>query len=437
MRRKFLKEVMAIALPVAVQSLVQSSFSVVDQVMIGQLGAAAISAIGFGGKFLSLPLMVIAGGASAAGILTAQYEGQNNRLALERSFFQVLMISLGVSSLFLGAAAVLPGMIMGWYSPDPQVVALASGYLRIFAWSLPFSTLTSLYSVVLRCCGFAMSPLYASGTGILANTVLNALFIFGLGWGVQGAALASLISQVLMAGLTFLYIKQNLPWFHPVPAGAGLKTVTVILLPLVMTEFLWSLGENVYSMVYGHLGTAQAAAMTMTVPLQSMTMGLLSGFSQAAGILIGRRLGTGDRQGAWEDSLSLIRYSLAGSLVLAGLLALTASLYVKLYSVDRTVREMCVQLILVFALFSVVKTQNMVLGGGVLRSGGKTAWLLMIDTLGTWGMGVPAAILAGQAGLPVAAVYALLSLEEVLRLVITAAVFVSRKWMKTIQARAV
>lgn len=433
MQKPFFRNVMTIALPVAFQSLVQSSFSVVDQVMIGQLGETAIKAVGFGGKFLSLALMVIAGCASAAGILTAQYEGQANRRALEQSFCQVFLISLAVSGLFLAVSTILPGTIMGWYSPDTSVISLASGYLQIFAWSLPFSTVTSLYSVVLRCCGHPVSPLYASGAGILANTALNALLIFGFGWGVQGAALASLLAQILMAVMTWCLVRRNLPWFGLMPAVAGLKTVIVILLPLVVTEFLWSLGENIYSMVYGHMGTGASAAMTMTVPLQSMTMGLLSGFSQAAAILIGQRLGAQDRIGAWQDSLSLIRYSLFGSLILAGLLCLGAPFYVRLYSVDESVRQMCQQLILVFALFSIVKTQNMVLGGGVLRSGGKTAWVLAIDITGTWGMGVPVAIWAGQAGFPVAMVYALLSLEEVLRLAITAGVFASRKWMETIR----
>lgn len=83
MRKTFFRQVLAIAVPVALQSLIQSSFSVADQVMIGQLGETAITAVGFGGKFLSLALTVIAGCATAAGILAAQYEGQNNRQALE------------------------------------------------------------------------------------------------------------------------------------------------------------------------------------------------------------------------------------------------------------------------------------------------------------------------------------------------------------------
>lgn len=437
MRKTFFKQVLAIAVPVALQSLIQSSFSVVDQVMIGQLGEASIAAIGFAGKFLSLALTVIAGTATAAGILAAQYEGRNDRKSLESSFFQVLVLAMITAALFLLPAVLAPGSVMGLYSTDAEVVRQASGYLRLFAWSLPFSVLTSLYSVILRCCGSPRTPLYASVAGILANTLLNALFIFGLGLGVQGAALASLLAQIVMAGLTLLFVRRDLAWFHLVPAFGAMKTVFLVLVPLVLTEFLWSLGENIYTMVYGHLGTSASAAMTMTIPLQTMLIGILSGLSQAAGILIGQQLGKGDQEGAWRDSLSLIRYSLTGSVILAGILILLAPLYVRLYSVSEQVRSLCIGLIIEFAFLSIVKVQNIVVAGGIIRSGGRTSLVLGIDLLGTWGVGVPLALWSGGQHLSILWVYLLLSSEEVLRLVISYGVFASRIWMKQIDSEKV
>ena len=135
MRKTFFKQVMAIAVPVALQSLIQSSFSVVDQVMIGQLGESSIAAIGFAGKYLSLALTVIAATATAAGILAAQFEGQEDREALSRSFFQILCLALVTAGLFLVPGILAPASVMGLYTPDPEAVRLASDYLRIFSWS--------------------------------------------------------------------------------------------------------------------------------------------------------------------------------------------------------------------------------------------------------------------------------------------------------------
>ncbi|UNT92344.1 polysaccharide biosynthesis C-terminal domain-containing protein [Allobaculum sp. Allo2] len=173
----------------------------------------------------------------------------------------------------------------------------------------PFSSVTTLYAVLLRCCGYPSHPLHASLAGIVANTALNALFIFGLGGQEVGAAWASLFSQALMAGLAWKMVRKHLPWVHLHFSKSHLGMIIRILLPLLICEGLWSLGENVYAMVYGHTSTVQSAAMTMTIPLQSLLMGILGGFSQAAGILIGQRLGKGQYENAWNDSLSLIRYS--------------------------------------------------------------------------------------------------------------------------------
>ena len=435
MRRDFFRQTLKIALPTAAQSLAVSCFSVADQIMIGQSGASVIAGVGFGAKFASLALTILAGCATGAGILAAQYEGQNSRDALMRSFTQVFILSIAICVLFIIPSLIVPQTVMQLYSPDPAVIAPAARYLSIYVWVLPLSAITSLYSVVLRCCGQPAAPLYASLAGIAANTGLNALFIFGFGWQEAGAAWASVISQALMATVTFAFIRRKLSWMHLSMSRMQPGIVLKVLLPLLITEGLWALGENIYSMVYGHTGTAEAAAMTMTIPLQSMLIGILSGFSQAAGVLVGQRLGQNRFEEAWQDSLSLIRYSLCGSLILSSLLCLAAPFYVRLFSVDEFIRQTGVGLICAFALMSIVKVQNMVVSGGILRAGGKTNLTMAIDLVGTWGFGVPLAFFALHQGYPIAALYLTLSMEEAVRMILGAIIFMTRKWMNVLSVQ--
>lgn len=435
MRKDFFRTVLKIAVPAALQSMAVSCFSIADQIMIGQSGETVIAGVGFGAKFVSLAFTILSGAAAGAGILCAQYEGQNNRQAMIESFSQIFLFSMAISALFILLSLTASVPIMGLYSPDPDAVAAASRYLTIYVWTLPFSSVTTLYAVLLRCCGYPSHPLYASLAGIVANTALNALFIFGLGGQEVGAAWASLFSQALMAGLTWKMVRKHLPWVHLHFSKSHLGMISRILLPLLICEGLWSLGENVYAMVYGHTSTVQSAAMTMTIPLQSLLMGILGGFSQAAGILIGQRLGKGQYENAWNDSLSLIRYSFFASLLFATLLVLLSPLYVSLFSVDGNVRQMTLQLIAAFALMSIVKVQNMVIGGGILRSGARTSIVMAIDLIGTWGFGVPLAFFALHQGFSILWIYLILSSEEVVRLLISLAVLVSRKWMKTLPAQ--
>ena len=92
--KEFQKELLQIAVPVTLQRLMQSSFSVVDQIMTGQLGSISIEGIGLGGKFASIYSVVIAAVASVAGIMIAQYIGKKDIKEVGRSFYTNLTVSL-------------------------------------------------------------------------------------------------------------------------------------------------------------------------------------------------------------------------------------------------------------------------------------------------------------------------------------------------------
>lgn len=127
-------------------------------------------------------------------------------------------------------------------------------------------------------------------------------------------------------------------------------------------------------------------------------------------------------------------YGIGGSIILSLLLVFTGSFYVKIYAVEEMVQAMAYQLLIVFALVSPVKVQNMILGGGILRSGGKTKYLMWIDIIGTWCFGVPAGLLAAFVWkMFIPYVYLLLSMEECVRLAISLVLFRKKKWMRSLE----
>lgn len=207
-----------------------------------------------------------------------------------------------------------------------------------------------------------------------------------------------------------------------------------ILAPILVCEFMWSLGENVYAAIYGNIGTDACAAMTMTGPIQGLVIGALSGLAQAAGILIGKSLGNEEYDKAYKDSKRLMWYGLAGSLALSVALVLLGQFYVRIYNVEPQVRTMAYQLLVVFAIVSPVKVQNMILGGGIIRSGGKTQYVMWVDLIGTWIFGVPLGLLSAFVfDLPITYVYFILSMEEVVRLLISVVIFRKKRWMRTLE----
>ena len=188
-----------------------------------------------------------------------------------------------------------------------------------------------------------------------------------------------------------------------------------------------------YTAIYGNIGTAACAAMTLTVPLQVLLIGALSGLAQAAGILIGKTLGSGAYDRAYREAKKLMLCGLCGSLLLSVLLLLAGRFYVDIYQVEPEVKRSAFQILIAFALIAPAKVENMILGGGILRSGGKTKYIMVIDFIGTWLFGVPLGLLAAFVWrLPVPWIYFLLSLEECVRLAISLVLFRKKIWMRSL-----
>lgn len=259
-------------------------------------------------------------------------------------------------------------------------------------------------------------------------------------WELQEQRLATVISQVLGCLFTVIlfwryYKKQTFKLEFAFRLSAGGKIQYIgILMPILACEFLWSLGENVYAAIYGHIGTDPCAAMTLTTPIQVLFIGALSGLSQASAILIGKTLGSGEYERAYQESKKLMLYGLIGSVVLSVILIGTRGFYVQIYQVDAGVKETAAQILMAFALVAPVKVLNMILGGGIIRAGGKTQYVMWIDIIGTWGFGVPLGLLAAFVWkLPIPYVYFILSLEECVRFGISLLIFRRKNWMKSLK----
>ena len=443
----FLRNICALAVPVALQSMLQSSFSMVDQLMIGQLGEVQVAGVGLAGKFASLYSVVISAIGAAAGIMIAQYLGQKNSREVRRSFFVNLLLGAGLAGIFTALCILFPAGIMGAYTKDTQTRQAAADYLALIAGTfLPMAGAT-LLSALLRCREKPRLPLYASIAAALLNTGLNYILIFGeLGFapmGAKGAAIATVISQWGNFLLMLLMLPRDLFVRNKEDAqGEGMARFRwgqylSMLLPLLGCEALWSLGENVYAAIYGRMGTAASAAMTLTNPVQGLVIGALCGLSQAAGVIVGKRLGSGEPEGAFLAAKRLLVYGAAGAVIVSAAVVLCSGVYAELYQVDAAIKTMTRQLLLAYALIAPFKVLNMILGGGILRSGGRTKYVMFIDMTGTWCFGVPLGLLGAFVWkLPVAGVYALLSLEECVRLAISMAVFRRKKWMHRLQAGA-
>lgn len=437
---EFMKSLCKIAIPVTLQSMLQASFSIVDQIMIGQLGETNISAVGLCGNYSLIFSVVIGAVSTVAGILIAQFIGADDMREAWSSFDVSLICGIIIAALFLFASGIFPSQILGLYTNDISIIETGSVYFRIVAFSYIPMAVSTVISAWLRCQEHADIPFFASLGAVAANTGLNYVLIFGkLGFssmGIKGAAIATLASQLfnlafIMIG--FIICVRN-DGDQPI-WSLHFKKITiwnylVMIMPILISEFLWSLGQNVESAVYGHLGTANLAAYTLTCPIQGLIVGALSGLSAAAGVMVGKRLGKKEYDHAYREAKKIMYAGLTGALFVSALLILLAGIYTGLYRVDTNVKELGKLLLCIFALYAPIKVENMILGGGIIRSGGNTKIIMIIDIIGTWCIGIPLCLLAAYVfEWGIAGVYALLTTEEIFRLAVSLIIFKKRKWM--------
>ena len=179
----------------------QSSFSIIDQIMIGQLGSISVAGVGLAGKFSSIFSVLASAIGAVAGIMISQYLGQKNKQEVRRSFYLNLLIVMGMASVFTFLCIAFPRKIMSLYTQEHETIQAAASYLTTIAGTfLPIAGAT-LLSTLFRCMERASLPLYASIIAAVLNTGLNYILIFGkIGFqpmGAEGAAIATLVSQIV------------------------------------------------------------------------------------------------------------------------------------------------------------------------------------------------------------------------------------------------
>ena len=437
---EFSKSLCKIAVPVTLQSMLQASFSIIDQIMIGQLGEINISAVGLYGNF-SLIFHVVTGTVgTVAGILTAQFIGAKDMKEAWSSFDISMVFAVIISALFLFASGVFPTHIIGLYTKDAGIINMGSVYFRIVAFSYIPMAISIILSIWLRCKEHAVIPFLASLLAVGINTGLNYILIFGKAgfspMGIKGAAIATLVSQLF--NLIFIFIGFILcikkdgdkPILSLHFKRISIPDYFIMVIPILVSEFLWSLGQNVESAVYGHLDTANLAAYMLTAPIQGLVMGALSGLSAAAGVMVGKRLGKKEYEEAYRESGKIMIAGLIGAVFISSILILLAGVYTGFYQVDYNVKELGKILLVIFAIYAPVKVENMILGGGIIRSGGNTKIIMIIDIIGTWCIGIPLCMLAAYVfKWGIVGVYTLLTTEEIFRLVVSLVIFKKRTWM--------
>ncbi|MGN2338630.1 MATE family efflux transporter [Clostridium cagae] len=441
--KSFLRKTIAIAIPVTIQALLNTTLNLIDTMMIGQLGETTIAAVGLANKVFFVFTLLLFGIVSGSSILTAQYWGKKDIKNIRKVLGISLIIGLFGAIIFVVPSLICPNLVMRIFTPNESTIGIGVAYLSIVALSYPLTAITNAYISLLRAVNEVKAPVVISLFSILINAILNYTLIFGhFGFpalGVQGAAIGTLIARIIecISVLSIVYLKNG-------PAAARLKELVafdktfikmffITVSPVIANEFMWGLGVTIYSLVYGRMGDGAVAAITITQTVEQIAVVIFQGISAATAVILGNELGANKLKKADIHAKYLLILQFIATLFIGIICILTRWPLIHLFTVTEAVAVDISKCLIVFVLYLPFKMFNLVNITGVLRSGGDTKSGLILDTTGVWLIGIPLAYLGGIfLSLPIYWVYVLVLAEEIYKFILSFKRYKQKKWLKNI-----
>ena len=449
--KRFYRMVLTLVVPIVIQQGITNLVNLLDNVMVGGLGTESISAVAIVNQILMVFNMTIFGGLSGASIFGAQFFGKGDQDGMRHTFrvklyFGVLTTLLAVALLVVRGEGFIDLFLRGESDGGDLALTLAEGmrYLQVMLWGLIPFMVVQVYAGTLRETGETVAPMVGSVIAIVLNLVLNYLLIFGhLGcprMGVTGAAVATVISRYVEMVYILAHTHAH-PEKYPfiqrlfsslyVP-GALVKKIVVTGLPLLLNEVLWSLGMTFINQSYSTRGLSAVAAINITATAWNLFCVIMFAMGNAVAILVGQRLGAGDKEGARDVDRKLIFLTVAAHVVMGLLLIACSGLIPLLYNVEPGVRQLTQRLLMV-AGASLPIHAFIHVTYFTIRSGGKTVITFLFDCVYTWVVPVTLAYcLCHLTSLPIVGVYFCVQFIDIIKVVIGALMLRSDFWANNV-----
>ena len=441
----FYKNVAAISIPIALQSLITTGVNMMDTIMIGAVGQTQLSAVSLANQFINVFHIFCMGIGMGASVLVARYYGMKDQKSLRNTVVIMVRLALAMSALFSLLTLFMPEQIMRIYTVEEPIIYHGVQYLN---WSIVTYFLLGLSltcTIVLRCVGKAKMPLYTSIGAFFINVGANYIFIFGKFGAPRmeaaGAALGTLIARIFEFSVIcgYLFLKDKAIGIRVkhlfTKVGDLWKEYIRLSIPVLISDGILAIGNNSVAMVIGRLGESFVAANAITTVTQQLSSVIIQGFSQAGAIVTGQTLGEGERDKAFDQAYAFLGLGILFGLVAAGIIMLIAGPMINAYNITPETKEIAWELMISISVIVMFQSMNSIMTKGVLRGGGDTKMLMIADNIFLWVASVPLGILAGLVfHWPAFWIYFCLKIDNLLKAVWCIIRLNSGKWIKKVKS---
>ena len=411
--------------------------------MVGQLGSVEIASVGLGNQIYMLLNMVLFGISSGGAIFIAQFWGKKENSGIWKMEGVMFSFSIVIALIFTFASVFFPKFLIGLYSKDFHVIEIGARYLRIVAFSFPFFAMSFAFSMALRSTEHVKLPMVATMISLVLNAILNYLLIFGIGFfpslGIVGAAIATCISRIVECFILFIvaYSKK----YEVASSVKNLFSFTLfevrkfikIAFPVIINEAIWGLGTSMHSLIMGRTSTEAISAFNITGTISQITWVFFIGVGNAAGIIIGKKIGEGNETEArkYANTLSWFMPVMA---IFIGLLLIPISKFLPfMFNVEANILVQAKMMLMILMCCYPLNAFNMCWVVGICRAGGDTVFAAIIDVCFMWIIAIPlAACVAYFTNVQPYIIYICLLSEQIFKAIVGFYRIKSGKWLHNV-----
>ena len=439
-KRSLRKEIVRLALPIALQQFMTALVGACDAIMLGKLSQDAMSAVSLATQVTFVFNLFMFAFMAGENMFVAQYYGKGDYTGISQVFSLVTKICGCIAVVFLAGTLFFPEQLMRILTNEETLIVLGSEYLRVIGISYVFSGIAQTFLAIMKNCGAVNMSTLINGVMVILNIALNAVFIFGLSgfpkMGIKGAALATVLATVVQFLWSVGYVlcriravKFSLRSCEKKLFGRFWQKAV----PLLINNLAWGIGFSMYSVIMGHLGTDAVAANGIANISKNLVVCFCLGLGNAGSIIVGNRLGADRLQEAKEAGGTLTRTAIIAGIVSGLVLIALSPLITKMVDLTPTARGYLQKMLLICSYYIAGKSVNCMTIGGIFAAGGDSKFGMLCDSVTLWCITVPlGCICAFILKLPVMVVYFVLNLDEIIKLPVVYKHYKKYKWIKNL-----
>jgi putative MATE family efflux protein len=450
--RAFYKRVMAVAVPIMIQSGISSFVSLLDNIMVGRVGTEQMSGVAIVNQLIFVFYLCIFGGLSGIGIFTAQYYGSEDDEGIRRTFRFKLWVGFGLLALAVLTFVFFGDNLISLYLKGSQdggdsaaALNYGSNYLKIMLAGLPAFTVVQVYAKTLRECSETVVPMRAGVIALLVNLVFDYILIFGkFGFpelGVNGAPIATVFSRFVEMAVVVIWAHRHINDKCRYLKGVY-KTMRIPLdlvkrfvikgTPLLMNEALWSAGMAILTQCYSLRGLNVVAAYNISNTIYGLFSVIFFSMGDAIAIIVGQHLGAKRFEQAKDEDNKIIAFAVFIAAVSGVFIFIASFFFPLLYNTTPESKHIASQFLMAEAfiapMIALMHTTYF-----TLRSGGKTIITFLFDSAFMWVVSVPFAfVLSRFTNLYVIWVFVLVEMANLIKCIIGIILVKKGMWMNNI-----